>query len=218
MGRSSCGGWASRGHSYAIPVVEISQAASGVPRSKPTSMGRAGNRRPACSSPCCGGELQVSKGASMLQLVAWGARLPMAGSSRWRSSKLVREVDFQQPLVLFSVRGGNNDRLALRQAIPNFSYVRLNDLRLDFGPICWCAPPWPPSRRGGCHPHGPIDRTLSARGVGLRAVSGRAEYSSPPISHPRSRRAERAVFHPVQGGCLPDIARAPASQTLEHWQ
>jgi len=77
-------------------------------------------------------------------------------------------VDFQQPLVLFRPRGGNNGPgLALRQAIPNFLLMCAERLRSASGPICWWLPPPVPPYQSGrmLTLKAPTTETLSASGA-----------------------------------------------------
>lgn len=197
-------------------VVEISQARIRVPRLEADIDGELGIGG-SLLKPLLGGELQVSKGSINAQPGGLGRSDANGMVEPVAVQQLVEEKwDFQQPLVLFGPEVETTTGLALRQAIPNFSYVRLNDLRLSFGPdLLVVAPPVATFKTGGLLTlNGPIDRTLSARGV-VRLLSGRLSFFTTNFTlDPDAPNV--AVFTPSQG-LVPflDIAlRTRISNTL----
>jgi len=167
--------------------------------------------------PSLGGELQVSRGTingqpgGLARVDAAGVVKPVA------IPQLVEEGwTFQQPLLLLGPEVETSTGLALREAIPNFSYLRLSDLRVRFGPeLLVVSPPLASFKTGGLLTlNGPIDSSLKASGV-VQLLSGRLSFFTTVFTlDPDAPNV--AVFTPSQG-LVPfvDIAlRTRVSNTL----
>ncbi|MCT0232213.1 translocation/assembly module TamB domain-containing protein [Synechococcus sp. CS-1327] len=197
-------------------AVEISDAEISVPRLKARLDGElsiAGS----LLKPSLSGDLQVSRGTingqqgELARVDADGAVKPVA------IPQLVEQGwDFKQPLLLLGPEVETSTGLALREAIPNFAYLRLSDLRLRFGPdLLVVSPPLASFKTGGLLTlNGPIDRSLKASGV-VRLLSGRLSFFTTVFTlDPDAPNV--AVFTPSQG-LVPfvDIAlRTRVSNTL----
>jgi translocation and assembly module TamB len=89
--------------------------------------------------------------------------------------RLVEEKwDFRQPLLLLGPEVESASGQAVRQAVPNFPYLRLSDLKVEIGPdLQVLVPPVATFRTGGrLTLDGPIGPDLTARGV-VRLKGGR---------------------------------------------
>jgi len=173
--------------------------------------------------PLAGRELQVTRESINAQPGGLGPqRCQCNGRAGGGSSKLVRRSGTSNSPWCCSVpRCETTTGLALRQAIPNFSYVRLNDLRLQLRPrsCWWLLHPWPPSDGPDCSPQRPNRQNPSRPGV-VRLLSGRLSFFHQFQPSIPTRRTV-AVFTPSPGaGALPGHRLcAPAiSEHLDHWQ
>jgi translocation and assembly module TamB len=197
-------------------AVKVSEAQISVPRLKARLDGDLGLSG-SLLKPTLSGELQVSRGAINGQPGGL-ARADAQGTVRPVTvPRLVEQGwDFQQPLLLLGPEVETSTGLALREAIPNFAYLRLSDLRLRFGPdLLVVSPPLATFKTGGLLTlNGPIDRTLQASGV-VRLLSGRLSFFTTTFTlDPEAPNV--AVFTPSQG-LVPylDIAlRTRVSNTL----
>jgi len=197
-------------------AVEVSEAQISVPRLKARLDGDLGISG-SLLKPTLSGELQVSRGTINGQQGEL-ARADAKGTVRPATiPRLVEQGwDFQQPLLLLGPEVETSTGLALREAIPNFAYLRLSDLRLRFGPdLLVVSPPVAAFKTGGLLTlNGPIDSSLRASGV-VRLLSGRLSFFTTTFSlDPQAPNV--AVFTPSQG-LVPfvDIAlRTRVSNTL----
>ena len=197
-------------------AVAISKAQISVPRLKAQVDGDLGISG-SLLRPSLSGELQLSRGTINGQTGGLG-RADAKGTVRPVTVPQLLEQawDFQQPLLLLGPEVETSTGLALREAIPNFSYLRLSDLRLRFGPdLLVVSPPLATFKTGGLLTlNGPIDSSLQASGV-VRLLSGRLSFFTTTFTlDPEAPNV--AVFTPSQG-LVPylDIAlRTRVSNTL----
>ncbi len=164
------------------------------------------------------GQLQISKGTINGQPGSLGRDAPDGRVRPVTIQQLAEEKwDFREPLVLLGPEVESSTGLALRQAVPNFPYLQLSDLRLELGPdLLVVVPPVASFNTGGSLTlNGRIDSSLRASGV-VRLRSGRLSLFTTNFTlDPDAPNV--AVFTPSLG-LVPyvDIAlRTRVSNTLE---
>lgn len=132
--------------------------------------------------PLVGGEVNVSRGKLNVQpgqlaqseQIEGGEGKTVAVRPVAMQTLLESNWDFQQPLVLMGAGVDTGSGEALRSSVPDLSYFKLEDLRLNLGPdLEVVMPPVAAFRTTGLLTlNGPIDSSLQARGV-VRLRGGR---------------------------------------------
>ncbi len=154
--------------------MEVRQARITVPRLNALTDGKL-ELQGSLLSPRLTGQLKISKGTingqpgTLARTDGEGVPQPVP------VQRLVEEKwDFRQPLVLLGPEVESSTGLALRQAVPNFPYLQLSDLRLSLGPdLQVVVPPVASFSTGGnLTLNGRIDPSLRASGV-VRLRGGR---------------------------------------------
>jgi len=211
--------------------VEITSRIRGPPDARADNRWRAGIGRQPAQALAVAASCRSSKGK---QSNAQACGLGRSEQWQWSSAVAVQQLveesgTSNSPWCLFGPEVETNDRPGgLRHGdFPNFSYVRLNDLRLKLRPDLlvgllhpWAhPPPPPPSRRAELlTPQRPTTEPLG-QGRGAAAEAARLSFfttiSSPSI--PNAPNVAGAVVHPVPGaGAFLDIAlRTPHLQPLK---
>jgi translocation and assembly module TamB len=132
-------------------------------------------------APLLGGDLAISRGTINVQPGSLGTgeagsspSTKSAGANPEVNDLLQRQWAFDRPLVLLGPEVESSSAEALRQAVPNFPYLRFDDLTLRLGPdLRVIVPNVANFNTGGAlRLQGPLDPSLQARGV-VRLLNGR---------------------------------------------